>query len=248
MRCTEPVAGSPGADAAAEHDEVIAKTAVLDHRPRRFELIETMRYDPEHGLRNRDRHLQRLADSAEHLGFRFDPASVMDELRAHLGGSGPARVRLRLGRDGAVAVDLAPLVSNAGPVTLAVDDEPVESRSSWLCHKTTAREPYERRQCRHPHVDDVVMINERGELTEVTRANIAVRLNGRWWTPPLRSGCLPGVERGRLIERKKLSERVLHPADLRRAEGIAVLSSLRGWRTAILTAESSDDRCFTSPS
>jgi para-aminobenzoate synthetase / 4-amino-4-deoxychorismate lyase len=224
-------------DPSAEHEEVIAKTAVLDHRPRRFELIETMRHDPERGLRNRDRHLRRLADSAAHLGFRFDLASVMHELQAQLAGAGPARVRLRLHRNGGVAIDLAPLPLDTGPVTLVVDDEPIDSTSPWLCHKTTLREGYERRQRRYPHVDDVIMVNERGEVTEVTRANIAVRLNGRWWTPPLASGCLPGVERGRLIDRKKLVERVLHLVDLPRAEEIAVLSSLRGWRTAILVAE-----------
>jgi len=153
-------------DARAEHDEVLTKTAVLDHRPRRFDLVETMRHDPERGLRNRDRHLRRLADSAAHFGFRFDLALVMHELRCF------------------------------------------------------------------PHGDDVVMVNERAELTEATRANIAVRLDGWWWTPPLRSGCLPGVERGRLIDRGTLAERVLDVADLQRAEEIAVISSLRGWRAA----------------
>ena len=57
---------------AAEHAEVLAKAAVLSARPRDFELLETMRYEPHRGLRNRDRHLRRLAESAEHLGFRFD--------------------------------------------------------------------------------------------------------------------------------------------------------------------------------
>ena len=40
---------------------------------------------------------------------------------------------------------------------------------SWLYHQTTLREPYEYRHRRHPDVDEVVMINERGELTETTR-------------------------------------------------------------------------------
>ena len=144
-------------------------------------------------------------------------------------------MRLRLRRDGGVAVDVSALPPPArGPVTLAVDDEPVDSRSPWLCHKTTVREAYERRARRRPDVDDVVLVNERGELTEVTRANLAVRLDGRWWTPPLSSGCLPGVERARLLDRRRLAERVLHVADLDRADAIAVFSSLRGRRPAVL--------------
>ena len=221
-------------DAAAEHAEVVAKTAVLDHHPGPFELVETMRHDPGRGLRNRDRHLRRLADSAEHLGFPLDRAVVVDELAARLAGVGAARVRLRLSRDGAVAVDLAPLPAAGGPVTLAVDDEPVDPASRWLRHKTTRREVYERRRHRHPDVDDVVLVNDRGELTETTIANLAVRLGGTWWTPPLASGCLPGVERGRLLDRGRLVERVLRPADLAAADGVAVLSSLRGWRTAVV--------------
>jgi para-aminobenzoate synthetase/4-amino-4-deoxychorismate lyase len=39
------------------------------------------------------------------------------------------------------------------------------------------------------------MINTDGQLTEVTRATLAVRLEDHWWTPPLSSGCLPGTER-----------------------------------------------------
>ncbi len=76
------------------------------------------------------------------------------------------------------------------------------------------------------------MVNTRGGLTEVTRATLALRLDGRWWTPPLDSGCLPGVERARLLGAGRLRERVLHVADVERAGGVAVLSSLRGWRAA----------------
>ncbi|MGY1624997.1 chorismate-binding protein [Geodermatophilus sp. SYSU D00965] len=222
-----------GSDESAEHAEVLAKAAVLAARPREFELLETMRHDPPRGLRNEDRHLQRLAASAEHLGFRFDPSAARRVLDARLAGEPAARVRLRLRRDGGLAVDVEALPPPAaGPVLLAVDDEPVDPGETWLRHKTSSREPYDRRRDRRPDVDDVVMVNTRGELTETTRASLAVELDGSWWTPPLDSGCLPGVERGRLLDLGVLRERVLRVADLDRAEGVAVLSSLRGWRAA----------------
>ncbi len=78
-----------------------------------------------------------------------------------------------------------------------------------------------------------------GQVTETTIANLAVRLDGRWWTPPRSAGCLPGVARGRLVEEGRLHERDLTPADLHRAEGLAVVSSLRGWRPAVLTPSAS---------
>jgi para-aminobenzoate synthetase/4-amino-4-deoxychorismate lyase len=225
-----------GSEAAAEHDEVLAKAAVLRARPREFELMETMRYEPHGGLRNQERHLHRLAASAEHLGFRFDLPTARRVVGARLAGQAAARVRVRLRRDGTLAVDVeAPPAPPAGPVLLAVDDEPVDPGESWLHHKTTMREPYDRRARRRPDVDDVIMVNTRGELTETTRASLALELDGRWWTPPLGSGCLPGVERARLLEAGRLQERVLPVADLGRAEGVAVLSSLRGWRAAELS-------------
>ena len=76
------------------------------------------------------------------------------------------------------------------------------------------------------------MVNTRGELTEVTRATLALELDGQWWTPPVASGCLPGVERARLLDVGVLRERVLRRDDLYRAERLAVISSLRGWRAA----------------
>jgi para-aminobenzoate synthetase/4-amino-4-deoxychorismate lyase len=82
----------------------------------------------------------------------------------------------------------------------------------------------------------VLLVNDRGELVETTVASLAVRLDGRWYTPPRDAGALPGVERARRIERGELVERALSPADLHRAEEIAVLSSLRGWRAAVLVA------------
>ena len=121
---------------------------------------------------------------------------------------------------------------------LAVDDDPVDPTSPWLQHKTTRRDVYLTRALRHPEADDVVLVNQHGELTETTTANLAVLLEGRWWTPPTSSGCLPGVERGRLLESGHLHERVLTVADLHDADEVAVLNSLRGRREARLLAGS----------
>ena len=85
-----------------------------------------------------------------------------------------------------------------------------------------------------PEVDDVLMVNERGELTEATTHNVAVQCAGTWVTPPLASGCLPGVLRQVLIDEGALSEEVIMVDDLDGADGIGLLSSVRGWNSARL--------------
>jgi para-aminobenzoate synthetase / 4-amino-4-deoxychorismate lyase len=83
----------------------------------------------------------------------------------------------------------------------------------------------------------VILINEHDEVTETTIANLAVRIDGRWYTPPVESGALPGVERGRLVDAGRLQERAITEAELWRAEAVAVVNSLRAWRPATLRAE-----------
>jgi para-aminobenzoate synthetase/4-amino-4-deoxychorismate lyase len=223
-----------GSRPAAEYTELLAKARVLDAHPREFHLLETMRYEAGH-LRSRDAHLARIAASAAYFGFRFDPAAVRTSLDARLAGAGDARVRLRCYRDGTVGVDVEDLPHpTTAPVRLAIDPTPVDTTACWPHHKTSLREPYTARLARHPSADDVVLVNERGEVTESCTANLAVRLDGHWWTPPLDSGCLPGIERARLVADGVLHERVLRPADLHRAEDLALVNSLRGRRPAKL--------------
>jgi len=73
-------------------------------------------------------------------------------------------------------------------------------------------------------------VNRRGELTEGGRSNVFVKLAGRWWTPPLASGVLPGVMRAQLLADPQWAagERCLTPADLQNAEAMMVCNALRG--------------------
>ncbi len=220
----------------AEYAELLAKAAVLTSSTEDFQLLETLGHWPGEGLRNLDRHLQRMGSSAAYFGFAFDEATARSRLDEALAGVGePRRVRLLLDRTGALSVQSDPLLpTQPRPVRLALDLEPVDSSEVWLYHKTTRRSTYEARAARHPDADDVVLVNERGELTETTIANLVLRVDGSWLTPPLGSGCLPGVERGRLLGEGTLTEQPLRVEDLHRAEDIALVSSLRGWRPAEL--------------
>ncbi len=194
-----------------------------------------MAHVPGAGVRGLDRHLRRLGESAALFCFTFDADSARAEVMACLEAAGTARVRLLLARSGHMTIELGPMpVPDEEPVSLVVDEEPVDSRSTWLRHKTTWRQVYAARRRRHPQAGDVVLVNERGEVTETTVANLAVRIEGAWWTPPLDAGCLPGIERGRLLESGEIQERPMTPAVLRAAEEILLISSLRGRRVAVV--------------
>ena len=78
----------------------------------------------------------------------------------------------------------------------------------------------------------MILINERGECTETTIANFAIQLHGNWFTPPLSSGCLPGIERASLLAQGVLEERILLPQDVKDADQIIIFNSLRGTETA----------------
>ena len=222
-------------DPAREHDEVLAKARVLTTTRPAFDLLETLRLDDD-GYADLEEHLERLASSARYFGFAHDPEAVHDALAAaRAQARGPRRVRLSLTRSGAVTtlVDDLPAPPD-GPVPLVLDDEPVDADDVWLFHKTTNREVYERRAARAPDAE-VLLVNDRGEVTETPIANVAVRLEGRWWTPPRTSGLLAGTARARMLRDGTLAERPI-PADaLRRAEAIALVSTVRGWRDARLT-------------
>ncbi|MFI5035302.1 MAG: aminodeoxychorismate synthase component I [Acidimicrobiales bacterium] len=238
--------GSGGAVVAdsqpeSEYRELALKARMLNAPPgERFRLLETFRHVPGVETRNLDRHLSRLRASAGFFDFAVPPdlASRVTERLTRV--DVDARIRLLLSRAGRVEIQVAPAPeSPSGPVVLAVDDEPVSSHSTWLFHKTTRRSPYDRRRRRHGEADDVIMVNERGECTEVTTATLVARVGATWLTPPLTSGCLPGVERARLLDEGELVESVLTLDDLRAADELAVVNSLRGWRAAKLVGDAS---------
>ena len=217
---------------ASEWTELLAKTEVLHRGAAAGGLIETMRRDGNGTIANLDRHLARLARSARVLGI---PLEAELARAATAESAEPGRVRLRLELDGRLTSTTFDLpAADRGAIRLALLEHAVSSEDRLLFHKVADRARYERWQAqRPPGVDEVILTNERGEVTETTIANLAVGLDGRWWTPPLSSGLLPGVERGRLVEAGVLGERVIHPAELRGAS-LALISSLRGWRPAVL--------------
>jgi para-aminobenzoate synthetase / 4-amino-4-deoxychorismate lyase len=223
-------------EAGAEYGEAVAKTRVLTARRPGFELLETMRYDPAEGVRNLDMHLLRLAGSSGYFGFRFDEPDIREAVEKTVASAPPApcRVRLALSRDGTARVACTPLASEPEVVRVALDDVPQDPRDVFQFHKTSRRQRYEEARRRHPDADDVLLINDRGEVTESTIANVAAGIDGRWVTPPIEAGLLPGIGRAVALDEGSVAEAALTIEELRSAAELALISDARGWRRAFL--------------
>jgi para-aminobenzoate synthetase/4-amino-4-deoxychorismate lyase len=223
--------------AAAEYDEVVAKARILSERRPSFRLLETLLHEPSSGYRRLAEHLDRLGGSAAYHGFMLNRDAVAAALEREAGRfpDRASRVRLLVDRRGLVESGAAPMPRSPEPLRLAIDEgHPVDAADPSLFHKTTLRDRYEAAAARFPAADDVVLVNRDGHATETTVANLAVELDGRWWTPPIGDGLLPGCERAALLADGELAERSITVEELRAATGLAVLSSVRGWRTAVL--------------
>lgn len=141
----------------------------------------------------------------------------------------------RLARDGTFRADTLPLRPGGDtPLRVAICTRAVDSGDPLLFHKTTERTVYTSRTTRHPECDDVILVNQRGEVTESTIGNVVARLDDHLWTPPLESGPLPGVLRGELLQNNVASERIFRPEDLRKAEAVWIVNSVRGARRVLL--------------
>jgi para-aminobenzoate synthetase/4-amino-4-deoxychorismate lyase len=223
--------------AASEFEEVVAKARVLTARRPRFDLFETMRAEPDGRIRHLERHLRRLAGSARYFGFSIDLEAMRDALHevASSPRERPERIRLVVDARGRFEIGASPIPPLHEPVAVAIDRAaPVDPADPLLFHKTTLRRRYDEARARHADAEDVILTNIRGEITESTIANVAVRIGGRWWTPPVASGLLPGVGRAVAIEGGEIAERVISVEEAEAAEHIALVSDNRGWRRASL--------------
>ena len=207
--------------------------------PEDFELIETFRYEPQRGFIRLDRHLARMAASAETFGFPFDAAHVNEKLQVLADPHEMMRIRVALTAQGGIKMTHQPYAAlPAGTVwRLKIAKTRLDSSDPLLRHKTSRREIYEQARAEFlaDEADEVLLLNERDELCEGCITNLFLGApNGGLLTPALTSGLLPGVLRSEMLRNKKASEAVLTLADAVSAKSVFVGNSLRGLMRAQL--------------
>lgn len=224
-------------DGPAEFAESLLKAKFMTGRDAPFELIETMRWDRDGGYYLLNEHMERLSESATYFGFACDVDAVRETLDRVAGAlAGPChRVRLTLDEHGridvtSVAID-AP--SPQAKTRYVIAGEATDSANRFLFHKTTRRQFYDltrERLMRETGCDEVLFVNEKGELTEGSYTNLFVERDGRLQTPPLACGLLNGTLRRALLADpdRAVEEAILMPGDLETADRVYLGNSVRG--------------------
>ncbi len=212
-----------------EYAEWLVKRRFLLRATASFDLLETLRLEAgQYWLL--DAHLRRLQHSAEHFGFVVDPDKLRRALE-HNAGQNPNgiwRVRLLLSRGGGLKLETHALEANPATVRVTLALVPIDSGSETLRHKTSERAIYAPHAPVSSDVFDTLIFNERDELTEFTRGNVVVELDGRRVTPPVSCGLLPGVLRADLLRRGEIVEGIVMRVDLARATRVWFINSVRG--------------------
>lgn len=186
-----------------------------------FQLVETilvkdgkMQYETEH--------FDRMKKSAKAVGFKFSDFREKPKTKDCI-------FRILLNKNGHFETQELPL-DKIKTSKLTISKHPTDSKEPLMFHKTTNRTWYDKaiEKIKKGLIFDEVFFNEKGELTEGARSNIVLQIDEQLFTPPIESGLLNGVLRQKMIKKQKLKEKKLYLEDLKKAEKIFCINSVRG--------------------
>ena len=214
-----------------------------------FHLIETMR------LQNgdiflKDRHIARVMASARHFGIPVCEQDIIAALRQKINRQGDSaagisggsatdklvyKIRMTVDLSGNFSIGISELERSPDkPLMVGVAQNSVDSMDPMQQHKTSKRSLYDRaaKFAGEHGLADILFLNDRGELAEGAISNIFIETADGWYTPPLRSGALPGVFRAEMLEVDSpgLEEKTLFMRDLVNARALYIGNALRGLR------------------
>jgi 4-amino-4-deoxychorismate lyase len=199
----------------------------------KFELLESLLWEPENGYFLLDRHLERLERSANYFNFPLSLTAASKALQALSIScrSVKQKIRLTLSCEGKLTLQSQTLDSGILKIgaSVGIARKPIDSQIPFLYHKTTYRLPYTMALESQPECQDVFLWNQDGEITESTIANIAIDTPAGLITPPVKCGLLPGTFRAQLLAEGKIREELMTLDDLRNTQTLFLINSVRGW-------------------
>ena len=191
-------------------------------------IFETMRTE-DGKIAELGRHMRRALSSSSVLGISLPGEETLrKELdRTIAKESFPiGRLRVCFSKEG-FDISYSQYLDESEPARLTFHS--TTSQADGLQHKTY---PYDSHfavldEAKMYGFDDAIIFNSRNEMTETSISNIAVLIEGRWITPPITAGVLPGVMRAVAIERCDIEVAPIHISDVARCESALLLNSLK---------------------
>ena len=219
-----------------EYAEALLKARILTEQMPTFSLLETMLWTPEEGFFLRQKHIARLLDSAGYFDFPVSKEIIeayFDKISSQF--TSPQRVRVLLDKNSNISFESKSLqpAENDPPLNAGLAKAPIDSGKLFLYHKTTQREIYEYARKGLPEYDDVLLFNERNELTEFTIGNLIIEMNGKLFTPPLACGLLAGTFRAHLLDTHQVKERVVRVEELKDCTKFFLVNAVRKWQRVV---------------
>ena len=218
--------------AAEEYKECLAKAAFLEKKLPPFSLIESLRlYQGQYFLL--PLHLRRLQESAAYFQIPYAAEKIENalfSLAVKLKRRRMYKVRLLLSQEGKLDITWQELRRLSLPLRVKISECCIDSENVFLYHKTTQRHLYQQelRKAQREGFDEVIFLNQQGEITEGSFTNIFLRQDGLIYTPPVRSGLLNGVLRRYLMEKGLVQEKRLSHTDMENCQGVYLGNAVRG--------------------
>lgn len=216
-----------------EYRETQTKAKFLNHPAPDFTLLETMLLQADRNIFLLDLHMDRLKKSADYFSYPLNEQQMLNELLVRIQELEPGahKIRLLLSCDGQLEVQFIRLSTvNDFPLKVSIAKSPVNAQDVFLYHKTTHRQVYKHAQNSAPDMDDVLLFNEKGYVTEFCVGNVVYKLNGHLYTPPVADGLLAGTFRQFLLNEHSITERSLPLTELAEVQALYLINSVQKWR------------------
>jgi len=228
-------------DVESEYEECLAKRELLLNPGTPWCLVEALSSHRLEESEYVDLHLDRLSRSARGLGIQIEASSPfllqadgscrLEEEGVGDGGKTPLpgheKLRIALQRDGQISVTTGPsFLPSQIRGTLAA--RPTASQDPNFRIKANSRAVLQEHLDEHPDFDEVLLFNEKGELTEFCRGNLIVEIGGQFFTPPFENGCLPGIKISELLAEGIVQTKSLIHDDLTRCTRFFLTNSVVG--------------------
>lgn len=180
-----------------------------------------------------DRHIARIHRGSEALSINAPTSEAIAIAVTSLLHSTQSitlgRMRITISGSGTFLITHQPYKEWSEPARLVTYPYPFNAKSPLQKVKSTSYGEYLMafRYAQDRGADDALLFNTDDSVMESSTANIIALVGGKWVTPPLSAGPLPGITRELLLEWGELTERELVFEELQRCESLALISSLR---------------------